>query len=80
MLAGRFLTRPQWEAILLGLGAQPLKGKTQLNAAEWWVVPGRVPFTVPIEDDGSADFWAIQKLREQITGGHLFKSRLDDDE
>lgn len=75
----RFLSRSQWEKILRGVGAQPLQGKGALNSAEWWHVPGKPPFTVPIEDEtGRCDFWAIQKLREQLGGPMRFKQPDDE--
>lgn len=63
-----------------GIGAEPLKGKGKLNTAEWWRIPGNPPFTVPVEDDGTAEFWAIQKLCEDLTGPLLFKGPLDPDD
>jgi hypothetical protein len=72
MLLNRPLSRPQWESKLRSLGASPLEGKTALNSAEWWVVPGGIPFTVPVEDDGSCDFWAIQKICRKLRGGGWF--------
>jgi hypothetical protein len=68
MLRGRFLSRPQWEKKLKGIGAEPLEGLTPLNSSVWWRVPGRSPFTVPVELDGRAEFWAIQKIITQQTG------------
>jgi hypothetical protein len=58
----RWLTRAQWERKLRRHGFQPLEGKGSLNTAEWWRRPGEFPVTVPVEPDGRADFWAIQKL------------------
>lgn len=45
-------------------GCTPLEGKGPLNTAEWWrgPEPDRMLFTVPIEGDGSCDFWAVQRL------------------
>lgn len=41
------------ERKLREISAEPLINATSLNtAAEWWRVPGRFPFTVPIELDG----------------------------
>lgn len=62
----RFLPRPQWEEKLKNLGAGPLAGKTKLNTAEWWHAPGGIPFTVPIEPDGSCDFWAFQRVCQRL--------------
>ncbi|MEO8927305.1 MAG: hypothetical protein ABI306_09090 [Caulobacteraceae bacterium] len=76
----RFLSRSQWEKKLKGLGAAPLAGLTPLNTAEWWRIPGRPPFTVPIEGDGRADFWAIQKLCEQIGAPPIFDPPLTPDD
>ena len=66
MIRDRWLTRTQWERKLRGLGAEPLAGKGVLNSAEWWKMAGRPPFTVPVEEDGRADFWAIQKLCKSL--------------
>lgn len=63
----RFLSRLQWEAKLRRWGCEPLEGKTKLNTAEFWrPASGGYPFTVPVEKDGSCDFWAIWKLCEQF--------------
>lgn len=62
MIGHKFLSRPQWEEKLRNIGAEPLPGKGSLNSAEWWRLPGKPPFTVPVEDDGRCEFWAIQKL------------------
>jgi hypothetical protein len=72
MLNNRVLSRPQWERKLRSVGAIPLEGQTALNSAEWWIVPGRVPFTVPIEEDGSCEFWAIQRICKELRGGWWF--------
>lgn len=79
MIGDRFLKRPQWEKKLREAGAAPLDGLGPLNTAEWWKAPGGAPFTVPVEDDGKADFWAIQKLCERIGGPMLFGGKLDDE-
>ena len=57
----RFLPRHQWEAKLRRMDCAPLEGLTKLNTAEWWKGPRGV-FTVPVETDGTCDFWAIAKL------------------
>ena len=62
MLSGALLEREIWEGKLRRLGAEPLAGKTALNTAEWWMKPGLHPFTVPVEDDGRCEFWAIERL------------------
>lgn len=62
----RFLPRPQWEEKLKSLGAQPLAGKGRLNTAEWWRVAGSVPFTVPVEADGTCDYWALQRICQRL--------------
>lgn len=78
MIPGRFLHRSQWEKRLRDAGAVPAEGLGRLNTAEWWRVPGKPPFTVPVEDEaGRCDFWAIQKLCEQIAGPRLFNPPLD---
>lgn len=71
MLRGRFLDRPTWERMLRALGAAPLAGMTPLNTAEWWRRPGQPPFTVPVEDDGSCDFWAFRRVYEAQGGRPL---------
>lgn len=68
MLRDRFLSRPQWEKKLRGIGAEPLEGRTVLNNAEWWRAPGRYPFSISTEPDGRAEFWTIQKIIAQQTG------------
>lgn len=67
MISGRFLTRMQWERKLLRWGCCRLEGKGRLNTAEWWRgANGGYPFTVPVNDDGTCDYWAIWKLCEQF--------------
>ena len=68
----RFVPRSQWEKKLLDLGARPLPGIGPLNTAEWWRVPGRTPFTVPVEADGACEFWALQKIIQQQGGSTPF--------
>jgi hypothetical protein len=62
MIATRFLHRNEWEARLVGYGCKALKDKGPLNSAEWWQMPWGSPFTVPIEEDGRCDEWAIQRI------------------
>ena len=62
MIAVRFLHRDEWEIRLRDYGCEPLEGKGRLNTAEWWRMPWGTPFTVPIEEDGRCDEWAIHKL------------------
>jgi hypothetical protein len=62
MIGDKFLSRSKWEKKLRSIGAIPLDRKGKLNTAEWWRVPGKPPFTVPIEDDGKCEFWAIQRI------------------
>jgi hypothetical protein len=62
MIPGRFLSRQAWQAKLRRWHCEPLAGKGRLNTAEWWIGPDRRPFTVPVENDGRCDFWAIQKI------------------
>jgi hypothetical protein len=70
MLGTKFLSRPQWERKLKKIGAEPVQGATALNSAEWWRVPGKLPFVVPVEDDGSCEYWAIQRIcKDQGDGG-----------
>ena len=61
MIREPFLLRYQWEAKLRRWGCQPLAGLTKLNTAEWWKGP-RGLFTVAVEDDGTCEFWSIQKI------------------
>ena len=65
MIRSRWLSRAQWEKKLRQIGAEPLVGTGRLNTAEWWKRPNKPPFTVPVEDDGRADFWAIDRLCKQ---------------
>ena len=58
-----FLLRYQWERKLRSWGCEPLQGLGRLNTAEWWKGPRGV-FTVPVEDNGSCEFWAIKQLAE----------------
>ncbi len=63
----KYLSRAKWEKKLRAHGAQPLVGKGLLNTAEWWIIPGGIPFTVPVEKpDGHAEFWAIDRLCKTI--------------
>lgn len=62
----RFLPRPQWEDKLKSLGATPLQGLGKLNTSEWWKVAGGFPFTVPVEPDGTCDYWALQKICQRL--------------
>lgn len=71
MLRGRWLDRPVWERMLRSLGAEPLAGLTPLNTAEWWRIPGRAPFTVPVDETGRCDFWAFRRLYEAQGGSPL---------
>ena len=80
MIRDRFLRRDQWEKRLREIGAEPLEGKGGLNTAEWWHLPVGAPFTVPVEHDGRCDFWALQKLCEDLTGPRLFKGPLHPDD
>ena len=49
MIRSRWLERSEWEAKLRRNGCEPLPGKGP-------------PFTVPVEDDGRSDFWAVQRI------------------
>ena len=71
MLRGRYLDRPEWEAMLRKLGAAPAEGLGPLNTAEWWRRPGHMPFTVPTEEDGRCDFWAFRRVYEAQGGRPL---------
>jgi hypothetical protein len=71
MIGSRFIPRAVWEPKLRALGCVPLEGTGRLNTAEWWRQESGYPFTVPVEQDGSCDFWAFQKLRQQL-GHNLF--------
>jgi hypothetical protein len=68
VIRDKFLSRSQWEKKLRDIGAEPLAGKGPLNTAEWWRVPDKTPFTVPIEDDGRCDFWAIHRICKEQGG------------
>ena len=68
MIGRKFLSRPQWEKKLRSIGAVPLEGKGELNTAEWWRLPNKPPFTVPREDDGTCELWAIKRLCRELTG------------
>lgn len=57
--------RSLWEAKLRRWGCSPLDGKGPLNTAEWWIGKRMLPFTVPVDDDGACEFWALQKICEQ---------------
>lgn len=57
----RFLSRAEWEAKLRRMGCRPLEGLGPLNSAEWWKGPRGV-FVVPVEDDGTCDFWRIARI------------------
>ena len=75
----RRVARALWEAKLRSLGAEPLSGRGRLNSAEWWRRPGRPPFTVPLEEDGECDFWALQKIIHQQGGRTPFDPKIFDD-
>jgi hypothetical protein len=56
-------SRERWEAALYRLGCKPCEGLTSLNTAEWWQYPwGGYPFTVPVDEDGYADYWAFEHI------------------
>jgi len=61
MIANRLLSRSEWEAKLRRWGCAPLDGAGPLNTAEWWRGP-KYPFTVPVDDEGYCEFWAIKRL------------------
>jgi hypothetical protein len=50
------------------MGCEPLAGKGNLNTAEWWRYPWppRLPFTVPVDDQGYADVWGFQLILANI--------------
>lgn len=69
MIATRLLARSEWEAKLKRWDCEPLTGGgTNNTGAEWWRrrKSGGYPFTVPIESDGSCEFWAIKRLCEDF--------------
>lgn len=68
MLADKYLSRDVWEAKLRRYGCKPYDGDPRLATAEWWIAPGGL-FTVPVEQDGRCEFWAIQKLIDQFCWG-----------
>jgi hypothetical protein len=52
-----------------GCGAAFLcREKGPLNTAEWWKWPwpNATPFLVPIEDDGSLEYWAFHRIKRPI--------------
>ncbi len=82
MIRSRFLARPEWEPLPRKMDAEPLEGRTPLNVGEWWKVAGKYPFVVPVRPDGSCEFRAIQKIRDQQGRPGPFKPgwSFDDDE
>jgi len=67
MIAVRLLSREEWQRKLRNQGCYPQEGLTPLNTAEWWrwPFPGS-PFTVPVNEDGSMDIWAYQRLMSEM--------------
>ncbi len=63
MISARIIGRDVWEKTLIGYGCYPQPGLTPLNTAEWWrwPFPG-APFTVPADEDGNMDHWALQRI------------------
>ena len=56
-------SRERWEAELRRYGCEPLDGLTHLNTAEWWKWPwDSTPFSVPVDPDGYADYWAFERI------------------
>jgi hypothetical protein len=76
MALGKFLPRPKWEKMLRELGAEPDVTLPAISGAEWWRRPGQLPFTVPVEDGGESEFWAIQKTLEAQGGRQKFSRPL----
>jgi hypothetical protein len=68
MIAVRFLHREEWEPRLRRHGYKPLDGKGPLNTADWWITPSGRVFTVPCEEGGRCDEWAINKLILDLMG------------
>ncbi len=68
MIAAPFLSRSEWEKRIRSWGCYPLEGKGPLNTAEWWrwPWPNSTPFTVPVEEDGSLEFWAFQRIKTDM--------------
>lgn len=62
MIRSRFLDRDEWEAKLRRWGCEPAPQFGFLDTAEFWLGPNGMPFTVPCEDDGSCDFWAVREI------------------
>jgi hypothetical protein len=73
MIRSKFLSRAEWEHKLRSVNAHPLEGATKLNTAEWWKRVGGAPFPVPVEPNGDADYWAIQRLIIAIGGRSVFR-------
>ena len=71
MIRSRWLDRPEWEAKLREIGAEPLQGRTALNRGEWWRRPGYFAFTVPVDERGRCDFWAFRRLYVEQGGRPL---------
>lgn len=55
------LPRSVWEGKLRRWACRPMDGKGRLNTAEWWIGKNG-PFTVPIDEDGTCEFWALQMI------------------
>jgi len=63
----RLLSRAEWEAKLRRYGCAPAEGLGKLNTAEWWrPADGGYPFTVPADEDGKCEFWAINRICEDF--------------
>lgn len=64
----KFLPRATWEAKLRRRGCKPLEGAGKLNTAEFWQGPNRgYPLSVPVEDDGTCEFWALQRVCDDLS-------------
>jgi hypothetical protein len=64
MISNRLLARSEWEAKLRRWGCEPLFGAGAENTgAEWWQGANKgYPFVIPVEADGSCEFWAIKRI------------------
>lgn len=68
MIAPRLIPREEWEIQLRQLNCQRVFGKHVgvLESAEVWENEHKRWFTVPVEENGSVDKWALDRLLQQI--------------
>ncbi len=58
----KILSRPQWEHLLRQEGYLPWDGGPLNANLERWQLPQKPPYPVPVEADGSCDYWVIRRL------------------